>query len=322
MRADRLVAILLLLQARGQVTAAEVAEELEISERTARRDLEALGVAGLPVYSMQGRNGGWRLAGGGRTDLSGLNAEEVRALFMVAGPSSQVTPQMKGALRKLLRALPEPMRERAEAASTSLVVDPVAWHRVASERPPPPLLDDVQRAVIDGAELRLGYVARDGSVSERLIHPLGVAAKGTIWYLVAGTEAGQRTFRIDRIRHLEPTGRRLERPRDFDLSEAWASVMDRVEELRNPFSARALVDAKYAKFLRHHVGASAVTVGPSTPDGRVEVEVRGRDAASLARDLVAFAGGLEVLEPEELRAALRQMGEALVAAHPAPTRSG
>lgn len=65
MRADRLVAILLMLQARGHVTAAQVAEELEISERTARRDLDALGMAGLPIYSRQGRNGGWELAGGG-----------------------------------------------------------------------------------------------------------------------------------------------------------------------------------------------------------------------------------------------------------------
>src|SRR6476469_4570771 len=87
-RADRLVAILLLLQQRGQVKAAEVAEELEVSERTARRDLEALGMAGIPIYSQQGRNGGWRLAGGGKTDLSGLNAAEARALFLVAGPSS------------------------------------------------------------------------------------------------------------------------------------------------------------------------------------------------------------------------------------------
>ena len=88
MRADRLVAVLLMLQRRGHVTSAQVAEELEISERTARRDLEALGMAGLPVYSKQGRNGGWELLGGAKTDLSGLNAEEVRALFMVAGPAS------------------------------------------------------------------------------------------------------------------------------------------------------------------------------------------------------------------------------------------
>ena len=84
MRADRLVSILLMLQQRNQITAAEVASELEISQRTARRDLDALGVAGLPVYSVQGRHGGWRLAGGGKTDLSGLSSSEVRALFMVA----------------------------------------------------------------------------------------------------------------------------------------------------------------------------------------------------------------------------------------------
>ena len=99
MRADRLVAILLLLQQRGQVTAAEVATELEVSERTARRDLDALGMAGLPVYSTQGRNGGWRLAGGGRTDLSGLTAAEARALFLVAGPSSATTPELRAALQ-------------------------------------------------------------------------------------------------------------------------------------------------------------------------------------------------------------------------------
>ena len=126
MRADRLVAILLMLHRKGQVTAAEVAAELEVSERTARRDLEALGMAGIPVYSSPGRGGGWRLAGGGSLDLSGLSAPEVRALFLVAGPSS-ASPEVRAALRKLVRALPEPLRDRAEAAATSLVVDPIGW---------------------------------------------------------------------------------------------------------------------------------------------------------------------------------------------------
>src|SRR5438046_2818694 len=130
MRADRLVAILMLLQTRGQVTAADVATELEISERTARRDLEALGMAGLPIYSRQGRNGGWQLAGGGRTDLSGLTAAEARALFLVAGPSSSATPDVKAALRKLVRALPEPLRAGAEAASIAVVVDPADWDQL------------------------------------------------------------------------------------------------------------------------------------------------------------------------------------------------
>ncbi|MBS1838135.1 MAG: HTH domain-containing protein, partial [Actinobacteria bacterium] len=95
MRADRLVAILLMLQRRDRVTAAEVAEELEISERTARRDLDALGMAGVPVYSKQGRGGGWQLLGGARTDLSGLTAREARALFSVAGPASGTTPEVR-----------------------------------------------------------------------------------------------------------------------------------------------------------------------------------------------------------------------------------
>src|SRR5207342_1580239 len=160
-RADRLVAILLMLQSRGQVTAAEVADELEISERTARRDLEALGMAGLPIYSQQGRNGGWRLLGGGRTDLSGLNAAEARALFLVAGPASAATPEVRAALRKLVRALPEPFRDAAEAASSPVVVDPAGWDQLVRTRAPPPFLDAVQEAVVAGEQVGLGYVARD-----------------------------------------------------------------------------------------------------------------------------------------------------------------
>src|SRR5690606_26269466 len=129
MRAARLVAVLLLLQQRGRVTAREVADELEISERTARRDLEALGLAGIPVYSQAGRGGGWRLVGGARTDLTGLTAAEARALFLVAGPASSGAPAVRSALRKLVGALPEPFRVEAAAAAASLHVDAAAWGR-------------------------------------------------------------------------------------------------------------------------------------------------------------------------------------------------
>ncbi|MEY2552484.1 MAG: hypothetical protein QOC57_344, partial [Ilumatobacteraceae bacterium] len=174
MRADRLVAILLMLQTRGHVTAAQVATELEISERTARRDLDALGVAGLPVYSMQGRNGGWRLAGGGRTDLSGLTSAETLALFLLAGPRA-TTPELRAALRKLVRALPEPFRERAEAASSAVIHDSAGWSGARSERPAPAHLDAVQSAVITGRQIILGYIAREGPPSTRTVHPLGLA---------------------------------------------------------------------------------------------------------------------------------------------------
>src|SRR6187431_1387483 len=117
MRADRLVATLLLMQARGQVTAAELAAELEISVATARRDLEALSTAGIPVYPQPGRGGGWALVGGSRTDLSGLSAAEAQALFLLVGPVAAESGEARTALRKLVRALPETFRADAEAAA-------------------------------------------------------------------------------------------------------------------------------------------------------------------------------------------------------------
>jgi predicted DNA-binding transcriptional regulator YafY len=310
MRADRLVATLLLLQSRGQVTAAEVAEELEVSERTARRDLEALGLAGLPIYSVQGRNGGWRLAGGGRTDLSGLSAAEARALFLVAGPSSSATPEVRAALRKLVRALPEGFRAQAEAASGALLVDPRTWDQAASGPPPPPHLDALQDAVIDGVQVVLGYRNRDGAVSERTVHPLGLASKGPVWYLVAMTEAGQRTFRVDRVGSVVRTDEPVVRPDGFDLAAAWSEVTDAVDELRLPVRAEALVDPDVVGLLRMMFGRR-VRIGPAGHDGRVEVEVRGHHVPALAGELAGLGGRVEVLGPPEVRDRLRDIGSEL-----------
>ncbi len=135
MRADRLVATLLTLQARGRVTAAQLAEELEVSVATARRDLEALSAAGIPVYPQAGRGGGWQLLGGARTDLSGLTGPEARALFLLVGPAASVDPDAKAALRKLVRALPESFRSDAAAAAQAVVIDAGEWGRPGARTP-------------------------------------------------------------------------------------------------------------------------------------------------------------------------------------------
>jgi predicted DNA-binding transcriptional regulator YafY len=313
MRADRLVSILLLLQQRQQVTAADVAKELEISQRTARRDLEALGLAGLPVYSVAGRHGGWRLAGGGRTDLSGLSAAEAQALFMVAGPSAATTPELRAALRKLVRALPEQMRTTAERASTAVVIDPRGWGEqgVPAARHPE-LLDAVRDAVVRGQQLSLGYVSRTGDESSRIVEPLGLAAKGRSWYLVADTDAGLRTFRVDRIRHVEPTGLPASVPPGFDLSQAWALIADRVEALRAPVVARALVAPDALRMVAFVMG-DRLRVGAAAHDGRVEVEVQGRHMSELAADFASLGAWVEVVSPPELRDELLQLGRQLVA---------
>ena len=313
MRADRLVSILLMLQSRGRITASEVATELEISERTARRDLEALGMAGLPVYSTPGRNGGWQLLGEGRTDLSGLTAAEARALFLVAGPSA-ATPELKAALRKLVRALPESFRTHAEAAATSVVIDPLGWEGHGRTLRRPPLLDAVQRAVVERLEVSLGYVARDRRTTTRVVHPLGLAAKASVWYLVADTDAGRRTFRVDRITSVEPTGNTIARPENFDMAETWREISDDIDQRRTPVKARALAAPHVVPWCRAELG-TRVRVLATQADGRVELELRGHNPRSLAADVAGFGGMLEILEPAEVRDELATIGAELAATY-------
>jgi predicted DNA-binding transcriptional regulator YafY len=310
MRADRLVATLLVLQARGKVTAAELAEELEVSVKTARRDLEALAVAGIPVYSQPGRNGGWQLLGGARTDLSGLTAAEARTLFMIAGPSSTATPEAKAALRKLVQALPETFRADAEAAASAVVLDPARWG--GTPPPRPPHLDALQRAVLDGVQVRLGYADRRRSRTERVVHPLGLVEKDGVWYLVADTANGMRTFRVNRVRSVEPTGEPVERPAGFDLARTWESVVATIEEQRT--SARAVVRTPSwgGHAMRGQFGPTTKVLA-ELDDGRLEIEIGAPTYAYLAEGLAGWGDRIEVVGPPELRALLAEIGRQLLA---------
>jgi predicted DNA-binding transcriptional regulator YafY len=315
-RADRLVAVLLLLQARGRVTAAEVAEELEVSERTARRDLEALAMAGIPVYSQAGRGGGWSLLGGARTDLSGLTAAEARTLFLVAGPSASATPEIRAALRKLVRALPEPFRAEAEAAASAIVVDPTTWDRTPI--PPPPHLEELQHAVVDGVQVVLRYAGRDRPETERVVHPLGLVAKASVWYLVAGTEAGLRTFRVGRVRSVVRTEDPVERPEGFDLAETWRSIVDTIDERRVTLRAAALAQPEAVPWLRTAFG-TRLSVGEAEADGRVRVDIRSWSEHVAASELAAFGRWVEVVAPDEVRGELARMGAELVETYGRPS---
>jgi predicted DNA-binding transcriptional regulator YafY len=317
MRADRLVAVLLLLQARGRVTAAEVGAELEVSERTARRDLDALAVAGVPLYSRQGRNGGWELVGGARTDLSGLNADEMRALFLVAGPAA-TTPAMRQALRKLVRAMPETMRRDAERASDAVVVDPNSWwgpDRKPTAAARPPLLDAVERSVIDGMQVRLGYVDRKGNDTSRVVHPLGLVSKGPTWYLIADTLAGLRTFRVNRVSAIDSTDEPAVRPPGFDLQTAWDDISERVRDVIAPVRAVGEADVKVLAILRGMLG-DRLRLGPRSPTtGRQYIEVAGQSASSIAGQLAGLGDAIELIGPPEVRARLAEIGKELSSAY-------
>ena len=309
MRADRLVATLLLLQSRKRVTAADVASELEVSVRTARRDLEALSAAGIPVYPQPGRGGGWELVGGARTDLSGLTADEARTLFMVAGPEAAATPELKAALRKLVRALPEPFRAGAEQAASSVVVDPDAWGRNRRARRPP-LLDALQTAVASGRQVELGYADRTGRPSTRVVSPLGLAQKGTVWYLVANTDAGQRTFRVGRVTAVQQLDAPVDRPSGFDLEATWAQIVANVDELRSPHRLEALVEPDVVHVL-HWMFDRQLHVGDTQTDGRVAVTIGCQSVERCAAEIAGLGARLEVTGPPEARAQLARLAREL-----------
>lgn len=318
MRADRLVAIVLLLQTHGQLTAARLAELLETSERTVRRDLDALSAAGVPVYAQRGRGGGWALLGGHRIDLSGFTVDEARALFLAAGIKGPAPsdPGLPSALRKVLAALPEPLRAQASAATQAVVIDPVGWGRMASAEPP--ALAELRAAVLARVQVDLDYAKPGAQAERRRVHPYGLVAKGGVWYLLAGTDKGRRTYRLSRVHAVTPTDQPVSLPQDFDLAEEWASAQE-------AFVAQmpgVIVELDVAPWVRRRLlgwlrGWAQVVDDPDDigGDGWPRLRVSVPTLRMAAGYLAGFGADVRVLAPDELRAELVRLGEGLIAAN-------
>jgi predicted DNA-binding transcriptional regulator YafY len=314
------VATLLFLQSRGRATVAEVAAELEVSERTARRDLEALSLAGVPVYAQRGRGGGWSLVGGARTDLTGLTADEIRALFLLTGPAAGATPATRTVLRKLVRALPAPQRAAAEAAARAGVADPADWAG-APAGPAEPHLATLQRAVVDGVRVRLGYATPGKPPGVRTVDPLGLAAKAGASYLVAGTGRGLRMFRLDRVTSAEPTGEPVTRPADFDLATAWRAAAARIEDRLHAATVTARAEPGALRLLARLFGARLRTDPEGAepgPDGRVPVTIDGPSPEAVAGQLAGLGARVEVVAPPAARARLAAIAAELAALYGGP----
>jgi len=310
MRADRLVVTLLTLQARGRVTAAQLAEELEVSVATARRDLEALSAAGIPVYPQAGRGGGWQLLGGARTDLSGLTGPEARALFLLVGPAASVDPDAKAALRKLVRALPESFRTDAAAAAEAIVIDAGEWGRPAVERPQ--LLPVLEAAIVQRRRVRVRYAAWNREPADRMVDPWGLVQKQEHWYLLGAVDGAQRTYRVDRMLEVAVTDEEADRPDDLDLAELWERVTAEVERRRAGAEATVVADSGIVPLLRTQFGQRAVEEAP-VDEMRSRVRVTAPTEQLLARGLAGWAEYLDVVEPASLREELARIGRVLVA---------
>jgi predicted DNA-binding transcriptional regulator YafY len=302
-RASRLLSFVLLLQARGRLTAEELAERLEVSVRTVYRDAEALAEAGIPIEADRGPAGGYRLREGYRSKLLGLTAEEAEALMAggrVPAADLGLGALLAAAQLKVLAALPADLRERAERAQRLFHLDAPGWFRRREETPQ---LAGLAAAVWDGRRVHVRYRRGSGEEIERTLDPLGLVLKAGAWYLAATGEGETRVYRVARFRTVEPLDDPIERPGDFELSEFWEARVREFEESRPSVEVEVRVRERALRSLRPFLEPDAWRgLTAATPRrGWIRATVPFERLEYAFHELAAAGADVEVLGPAELR---------------------
>ena len=288
------------------MTGREMSQRLEVSLRTVHRDMEALSMAGVPVFALRGARGGWQLDEGWRTQVPALDEAELLGLLMaqprVVG-DSPLAGAAERALRKLTAALPATLRERAASIRQRLYVDTAGWRGTAENLA---MLPIVQDAVSRDRKLSMTYHA-----TERVVDPLGLVAKGSAWYLVARTGDGFRTYRVSRIETAAVLDAASERPPDFDLESHWKSSTDAFRESLPRYEATLRLDRSAAAWVcRWRMGWSEIA--PADENGWATYQLRFEHEDEACFLVLGLGSKVEVVEPVALRErALNEHAKAL-----------
>jgi predicted DNA-binding transcriptional regulator YafY len=316
-RADRLVSLALLLQARGRMSAHALAAELEVSVRTIYRDIAALNAAGIPVLAEPGRGGGCRLIEGYRFPLRGLSADEAEALLLLGVPAAVAELGLADALAAAHRKVSTSAGLGAGDGASLVHLDLPRWFHGAE---PAPHLRTLAEAVRRGRGLLLGYRrdARDPQARDpekiREVGPLGLVNKAGIWYLVAArpgngghpaADGDPAVFRVGRVTSARLLTTAVVRPDGFDLAAFWerwsaAFVTSRSQvEVRVRATATALAIFPYA--FGDAGRRAAAAAGPPDGDGLREVVLTFEEEGVAAHRLAGFGGEVAVISPETVR---------------------
>ena len=311
MRAERLLRILLLLQAYESLTAGELARRLEVSARTIQRDLDSLSLAGVPVYASRGHGGGWTLARDYRTRLNGLTPAEAMTVFV--GTTAHLLADLGldaaagSAFAKLLSALPANARKDAEYARARVLVDHAGWQGAGEASPH---LAVLRQALWEERRVQVCYGGRPLRLA-----PLGLVAKGTTWYLVAARDDGAiRTYRVPKITSAVAAEQTFERPPGFDLAAHWASACDRFLATRPVYPVRLRVRTPAVHRLSWAPSATITQVAERA-DGWSDVTMTFENAFEAATFLLGMAGEAVALAPDELRDRIRTAADRLALLH-------
>lgn len=303
MRADRLLSILLLLQVHRRQTARELARRLEVSQRTIHRDMEALSAAGFPVFAERGSGGGWMLVEGYKTNLTGLNRDEIQALFLTKPlrllADLGLAKASDAAMIKLEAALPSAHRDNAEHARQRIHIDITGWNRSDEAAR---LLPVLQQAVWQERKLKFTYERSGCDPVERLADPLGLVAKGSVWYLVAVVDGDTRSYRVSRVLSAELIDEPCVRPKGFDLAEYWeqSTVSFKAQLPRYQATVRAHPEV-FPRMSFAGRFARIEHADPPDSDGWIRVAMRFDVEEMAVEYALSFGAKMEVLEPDTLR---------------------
>jgi predicted DNA-binding transcriptional regulator YafY len=305
-RASRLLSVLLLLQARGRMTAQELADELEVSVRTIYRDVDSLSAAGVPVYADRGPAGGYQLLAGYRTQLTGMTTAEAESLFLAGLPDQAkqlgLGEVVAAAQLKLMAALPPELRSRAESIRERFLLDAPGWFR---EHEPPQYLAAVAASVWDQRRIEVRYRRWGNSEVDRVLEPLGIVLKNGVWYLIAKGDSEPRTYRVSRILALAMTDEKFDRPADFDLGKHWEVAAERVQATlwKGEAKVRLSPHGLRMAFLLGPVVNRALRNAGHEPgeDGWTTVTLPIETNLHALHAILQLGPDAEVLEPQELR---------------------
>jgi len=313
MRADRLLAVMLLLQTRGKMTTQALAEELGVSRRTILRDVEALSFAGIPIYSEGGHGGGIALDEHYRTTLTGLNTLEVQSLFVTNNQTALRAVGLGDAaerlLLKLLAALPQVHHSTADHIRQRLMIDPTWWWHDATI---PPFWDDLQRAVYDDRLIEASYENFDGEIVERVLAPYSLICKSSLWYVLAERDGEFRIYRADRFHTLKVRDQSFVRRPDFDLPTYWQTRLQSFVHTFSDYHCTLRIHPERLTFIRWLMPGRWELL--PEPDDRGWLTVRlMMDSDGLARMLIfGLAGSVEIIEPPELAEAVSAQARTLL----------
>lgn len=323
MRADRLLSLLMLLQTHGKAPAWRLARELEVSERTIYRDIDALSAAGVPVYGEPGPEGGYALLDSYRTTLTGLSAAEMRALFMLSIPAPLaelgVGQELKAALLKVSAALPARQRDDERRVRQRFYLDSVGWEQRDDAVPH---LQAVHEAVWQDHRLAIAY--RIGPLAldiAQVVDPYGLVAKAGVWYLVYAHKGALRVHRIADLIDAQPTDQAFERPASFELAAFWRDWCAEQESARAFYPVTLRVAPGFLPALPHFFGnrirERIDQAGAPGAEGWVTLELA-FESLEAARDrLLSFGGGVKVVAPRALRDSLVDYAAQIVALYAA-----